>query len=86
LFLHDLVPPDRAADRGGSFVLAAILIVGGAFNLLAAFIGMRREGDLKSTMGRQLQAVLGKRGAISFWLGAGVVCVAAGLWFLVRAL
>jgi hypothetical protein len=78
-------PLPATEDHAASYVLAAILILGGAFNLLAAFVGIRRQGDLRSTIGRQLQAVIGKSGAIAVWLVCGVVCVTLGIWFLVRA-
>jgi hypothetical protein len=85
MLLHAAPPPAAAHDPVGSYLLAAIFLLGGALNLLAAVIGMFRKGDLQSWRGRQAQALFGKRGAIAFWFVLGTGCVAAGVWFLVRA-
>jgi hypothetical protein len=85
MLLHTGPAPASGSDHAGLGLLAAILIVGGAVNLLAAFIGLRRK-ELRSTQGRQLQAALGRRGALAFWLVAGILCIAAGLWLLALAL
>jgi hypothetical protein len=61
-------------------LVAILLFFGAAANLLAAFMGMARPGELQSTMGRQLEAALGKRGAIAFWLLVGLACLGGGIW------
>jgi hypothetical protein len=83
MFLHDLTPRPPAQDHAGTVVVAAVFLVGGAFNLLAAIIGLLRKGDMRTTIGRQLQSALGKKGAIALWFALGVLCTAAGLWFAV---
>jgi hypothetical protein len=79
-----LTAASSSNDRAGVLLVGIIMIVGGALNLLAGVIGSLRKGDLRSTMGRQLQSVLGKRGAIAFFLIVGVLCVSFGVWLSTR--
>ena len=75
-----LAAPRSAASQDASVLfLAAFLFLGGCLQLLAAVMGIRRRGEFKTTQGRQLSALLGRRGAIAFWLVLGIVLVLAGL-------
>jgi succinate-acetate transporter protein len=81
--LRSFLPgPQRAGPAGddaGVLLLAAFLFFGGCLQFLAAILGIRRTGEFRSTIGRQLASVFGKRGTIVFWLVLGTILVAGGL-------
>lgn len=53
-------------------VVATLMILGGALQLWAAFAASRAEGQLRTQQGRQLEAMLGRRGTVAFFVVVGL--------------
>lgn len=63
-----------------SLLFPAILLFAGAFQLLAALMTHRRVGPLRTLQARQLEATLGRRGAVIAFALVGSFLVLGGLW------
>lgn len=74
-----------SSDRVVYVIVAIFLLLGGAIQLRAAYLVMRNR-PLTTTVGRQMTAAFGRRGAILAWLIVGVLLVGGGIFVTVVGL
>jgi hypothetical protein len=65
--------------------VATFLLLGGLLQLWAGVATMRRQGELRTTQARQLEAAFGRKGAAAFFLILGGFLLGGGLFLLLRA-
>lgn len=65
--------------------VAVLFILAGFLQLWAGVAAALRKGELKTTQGRQLESVLGRKGTVAFFLTLGGLLTGGGVLLLMRA-
>ncbi|MBK7585223.1 MAG: hypothetical protein IPI67_34175 [Myxococcales bacterium] len=65
--------------------ISIFLILAGFLQLWAGVAAAVRKGELKTTQGRQLEAALGRKGTVAFFLVLGALLTSGGLFLLIRS-
>jgi hypothetical protein len=61
-----------------------LLILGGCLQIWAGLATLLRKGELKTTQGRQLEAVFGRKGAAAFFFVCAMLLIGGGVFILTR--